>query len=93
MNTGEKRLYVQNSLSQQLIMFWLAGNTLFTILYTNNTAVTARLGLFVMVNIALSLFAFLVAVRQKTYLIQWAYLGIGLALFQFACKCRRDLQR
>ena len=84
MNTGEKRLYVQNSLSQQLIMFWLAGNTLFTILYTNNTAVTARLGLFVMVNIALSLFAFLVAVRQKTYLIQWAYLGIGLALFQFA---------
>ena len=84
MNTSEKRLYVENSLSQQLILFWLAGNTLFTILYVNNMAVTARLGFFVMINIALSLFAFLVAVRQKVYQIQWAYLGIGLALFQFA---------
>lgn len=84
MNSSEKRLYVENSRSQQLILFWLAGNTLFTILYINNMAVTARLGFFVMLNIALSLFAFLVAVRQKTYLIQWAYLGIGLAIFQFA---------
>lgn len=84
MKSNEKRLFVENSLSQQLIMFWLAGNTLFTILYTNNMAVTARLGIFVMLNIALSLFAFLVAVRQKVYLIQWAYLGIGLGIFQFA---------
>ena len=83
MSSGEKRLYVENSLSQQLIMFWLAGNTLFTILYVNNMTVAARLGFFVMLNIALSLFAFLVAVRQKIYLIQWAYLGIGLAIFQF----------
>lgn len=84
MNTGEKRLYVENSLSQQLIIFWLAGNTVFTLLYVNNMAVTARLGFFVMLNIALSLFAFLVAVRQKVYLMQWAYLGIGLGIFQFA---------
>lgn len=84
MNNSEKRLYVDNSLSQQLILFWLAGNTLFTILFVNNMAVTARLGFFVMLNIALSLFAFLVAVRQKIYLIQWAYLGLGLAIFQFA---------
>ena len=84
MNSSEKRLYVENSLSQQLIMFWLAGNTLFTILYVNNMAVTARLGFFVMLNIALSLFAFLVAVRQKVYLIRWAYLGIGLGIFQLA---------
>lgn len=84
MSSSEKRLYVENSLSQQLILIWLAGNTLFTILYVNNMAVTARLGFFVMINIALSLFAFLVAVRQKIYQIQWAYLGIGLAIFQFA---------
>ena len=31
-----------------------------------------------------SLFAFLVAVRQKVYLIEWAYLGLGLAVFQIA---------
>ncbi len=84
MNSNEKRLYVENTLSQQLILFWLAGNTLFTILYVNNMDVTSRLGLFVMVNIGLSLFAFLVAVRQKVYMLQWAYLGIGLAFFQFA---------
>lgn len=84
MNTGEKRLYVENTLSQQLIMFWLAGNALFTIFFVNNMDVTVRLGLFVMLNIALSLFAFLVAVRQRIYLVQWAYAGIGLAIFQFA---------
>ena len=32
MNTGEKRLYVENTLSQQLIVFWLAGNMIFTLL-------------------------------------------------------------
>lgn len=84
MNSGEKRLYVENTLSQQLILIWLAGNTLFTILYVNNMAVTARLGFFVMLNIALSLAAFLIAVRQKLYLIHWGYLGIGLAIFQLA---------
>ena len=42
------------------------------------------MGFFVMLNIALSLFAFLVAVRQRVYLNQWAYAGIGLAVFQFA---------
>lgn len=84
MKSSEKSLYLDNSLSQKLIIFWLAGNTLFVILYINNMAVTARLGFFVMLNIALSLFAFLVAVRQKVYLIQWAYLGIGLAIFQIA---------
>ncbi|MGB1249525.1 MAG: hypothetical protein ACPG8W_02765 [Candidatus Promineifilaceae bacterium] len=84
MNTIEKRLYVENALSQQLILFWLAGNTAFTLLYVNNMAVTSRLGIFVMLNIGLSLIAFLVAVRQKVYLIQWGYIGLGLALFQFA---------
>ncbi|MFK7801315.1 MAG: hypothetical protein AB8G95_06775 [Anaerolineae bacterium] len=84
MNTGEKRLYVENTLSQQLILFWLLGNTIFTLLVVNNMAVTVRLGFFVMLNIALSLFAFLVAVRQKTYQIQWAYFGIGLGIFQLA---------
>ena len=84
MNTSEKRLYVENTLSQQLILFWLAGNTVFTLLYVNNMDVTARLGYFVMLNIALSLFAFLIAVRQKVYLMQWAYFGIGLGLFQLA---------
>ncbi len=84
MNASEKRLYVENSLSQQLILFWLAGNAAFTILTVNNMDVTVRLGFFVMLNIGLSLFAFLVAVRQKVYLINCAYAGIGLGLFQFA---------
>lgn len=84
MNTGEKRLYVENTLSQQMILLWLVGNTVYTLLHVNNMAVTVQLGYFVMINIALSLFAFLIAVRQKTYQIQWAYFGIGLAVFQFA---------
>lgn len=84
MKTSEKRLYMENALSQQLIMLWLAGNTLFTIFYVNSMDVTARLGFFVMLNIALSLFAFLMSVRQKIYQVQWGYAGIGLAVFQLA---------
>ncbi len=84
MNASEKRLYVENTRSQQLIMLWLAGNTLFTIFYVNSMDVTARLGFFVMLNIALSLFAFLMSVRQKIYQPEWGYAGIGLAVFQFA---------
>ena len=81
MNTGEKRLYVENYPSQRLILFWLAGNTIYTLLYVNNVTATFQMGFFVMVNIALSLFAFLIAVRQRVYLLQWAYAGIGLAIF------------
>ena len=84
MNTGSKHLYVENSISQSLVLLWLAGNTVFTLLYVNNMAVTARLGFFVMLNIALSLIAFLVAVRQKNYMIYWGYTGLALGVFQFA---------
>lgn len=83
MNTGEQRLYVENYFSQRMILFWLAGNTIYTLLYVNNVTVSVQMGFFVMLNIALSLFAFLIAVRQRVYLVQWAYAGIGLAVFQF----------
>lgn len=84
MKSGEKRLYVENSVSQQLILLFLVGNTVFTLLSINNMDVTVRLGFFVMLNIALSLLAFLIAVRQKVYLLNWAYAGFGLGLFQLA---------
>ncbi len=83
MNLSEKRLYVENYISQQLIFLWLAGNTAFTLLYVNNMNVTVRLGFFVMLNIALSLLAFLVAVRQRVYLINWGFIGLALGIFQF----------
>ncbi len=79
---SEKRLYLENGRSQQLIMLYLLGNTIFTIIYINNMSVDAQLGVFVMLNIFLSLFAFLMAVRQKLYELPWAYAGIGLTVFQ-----------
>ena len=81
--SGEKRLYLENKRSQQLIMLFLLGNTIFTLVYINSMDVTARLGFFVMLNIFLSLFVFLMAVRQKVYDIRWGYAGIALAVFQF----------
>lgn len=84
MSSSEKRLYLENSLSQQLILFYIAGNTLFTILYINNMIVDAQFGIFILLNIALSLVAFLMAVRQKLYAALWGYVGIGFAAFQFA---------
>jgi hypothetical protein len=82
MSNIEKRLYLENSLSQQLIMLYLLGNTAFTIFYVINMAVDVQLGVFVMVNIFLSLLAFLTAVRQKMYIIQWGYVGLAMTAFQ-----------
>ncbi|GAB4262950.1 MAG: hypothetical protein Kow0080_00800 [Candidatus Promineifilaceae bacterium] len=84
MSNAEKLLYLENSLSQQLIMFYLLGNTAFTIFCVVNMNVDFRLGIFVMVNIFLSLLAFLMAVRQKTYVLRWGYGGLGMAAFQLA---------
>lgn len=80
----EKRLYLENKRSQQLIMLFLLGNTIFTLLYINAMNVSVRLGFFVMLNIFLSLFVFLMAVRQKVYDLRWGYAGIALGIFQFA---------
>ena len=82
MNTSEKRLYLDNSTSQSLVLLYIVANTIFTIFYVNNMPVTEQLGRFVMVNIALSLLAFLMAVRLKSYAMRWAYFGIAIALFQ-----------
>ena len=82
MNNFEKRLYLDNARSQQLIMLYLLGNTVFTIFYVVDMAVDAQLGIFVMLNIFLSLLAFLTAVRQKNYAIQWGYVGLAMAAFQ-----------
>ena len=84
MSKSEKRLYLENSLSQQLIMIYIAGNTIFTILYINNMTVDVQLGIFILLNIALSLVAFLMAVRQKMYANLWGYGGLAFAAFQFA---------
>lgn len=84
MKTHEKRLYQQNSISQQLIILYILGNTIFTIFYINNMDVSFKLGVFVLLNISLSLLAFLSAVRQKMYVIKSGYVGAALAIFQFA---------
>ena len=82
MSTSEKRLYLENSTSQTLVLLYIVGNTIFTIFYVNNMPVTSDLGRFVLVNIALSLLAFLMAVRQKTYSVRFAYIGVAMAFFQ-----------
>ncbi|KAA3661118.1 MAG: hypothetical protein DWQ04_17410 [Chloroflexi bacterium] len=84
MKSNEKRLFLENTLSQQLIMFYIVGNAAFTIFYVNSSDINYRLGTFIMLNIVLSLFAFLMAVRQKVYQATWGYIGIGIAVFQFA---------
>jgi hypothetical protein len=83
MNKHEKHLYQENSLSQQLLMLFLLGNTVFTIFFANNVDVDYELGLFIMLNIIMSLISFLTAVRQKVYSIFWGYFGIAIAAFQF----------
>jgi hypothetical protein len=83
MKKHEKLLYQENALSQQLILLFILGNTVFTIYYVNHATAGYPLGLFVLLNIFLSLFSFLIAVRQKIYDLQWGYTGILLAIFQF----------
>lgn len=82
MKQHEKRLYLENSLSQQLILLYILGNTAFTIFEVVNMAVDFQVGTFIMLNIVLSLVSFLMAVRQKAYAIQWGYVGVALGVFQ-----------
>lgn len=83
MRNNEKLLYQENVISQQFILFYILGNTAFTIFYVNNMTADYQVGIFVLQNIFLSLFSFLMAVRQKVYAIQWGYIGVAVAVFQF----------
>lgn len=82
MKNNERLLYQQNTISQQLFMFYLLGNTAFTIFYANNAVVDYDLGLFIMLNIVLSLLGFLTAVRQRMYTMRWGYIGLAMGIFQ-----------
>lgn len=82
MKNKEILIYHQNTISQQLFMLYLLGNTAFTIFYANSTDVDKDLGLFIMLNIVLSLLAFLTAVRQRVYAMNWGYVGLAIGLFQ-----------
>lgn len=82
MKNKEILLYSQNTISQQLLMFYLLTNTAFTIFFANTADVDKDLGLFILLNIILSLLGFLTAVRQRVYAIFWGYVGLGLGVFQ-----------
>ena len=82
MRNNERLLYQQNTISQQLFMFYLLGNTAFTIFFANTADVDYDLGLFIMLNIMLSLLAFLTAVRQRVYAMNWGYVGLLIGVFQ-----------
>lgn len=82
MKNKEILLYSQNNISQQLLMFYLLGNTAFTIFFANTVDVDVDLGLFILLNIILSLLGFLTAVRQRVYAIFWGYVGLGIGVFQ-----------
>lgn len=84
MKEHERLLYQENVRSQQMIMLYILGNTIITIVYINNMNVDVMLGLEVALNIILSLIAFLMAVKQKSYALEWGYAGIGLAVLQLA---------
>lgn len=82
MKNKEILLYHQNNISQRLFMYYLLGNTAFTIFFANTADIDKDLGLFIMLNIVLSLLAFLTAVRQRMYGKAWGYVGLGLGIFQ-----------
>ena len=82
MKNSERLLYQQNTISQQLFMLYLLGNTAFAIFFANTADVDKDLGLFIMLNIVLSLFAFLTAVRQRVYAMSWGYVGLVIGVFQ-----------
>ena len=65
------------------MLLYILGNTVFAIFYVNNMNVDHQLGIFILQNIFLSLLSFLTGVRQKMYAIQWGYVGVVLAVFQF----------
>lgn len=83
MKKHEKLLYQENSISYQLMLMYILGNTAYILIYVNKMDVDYQLGFFVILNIFISLLSFLIAVRQKLYVLQWGYVGIAVAAFQF----------
>jgi hypothetical protein len=80
---AEKMLFIQNKLGYTFVLLYLVFNTAYTIKILNSMTPNRFIAIEVMLNIVLSLLAFLAAVKIKNYLVQWAYVIVGLGVFEF----------
>jgi hypothetical protein len=80
---AEKMLFIQNKLGYSFVLLYLVFNTAYTIKILNSMTPNRFISIEVMLNILLSLFVFLAAVKIKNYSVKWAYVIVGLGVFEF----------
>jgi hypothetical protein len=82
MKQDEKKLYQNNILGYNLVMGFIILNTIYTIFTLKSMELNYNIGIFIMLNIVLSLLSFLDAVKVKSYSIMWSYITFFIGIFQ-----------
>lgn len=82
MNNPEKMLYQVNKSGSNLVVIFILLNMLYTIVSLTYMPMTVFIGTFTIVNIIISLAAFLGSTKFKVYNIKWAYAGLVGAVAQ-----------
>jgi hypothetical protein len=76
----EKLLYRQNKFSGNLLMIYLLLNTYYTVYVLNKIPMNYYVGIFIMINIFLSLFVFLLSSKLKVYSMPWSITSAILSI-------------
>jgi hypothetical protein len=84
MDKDEKKLYKQNDLGYNLILFFIFCTALYSIFTLKKMTIDYKVGIFVVIIIFVSLISFLAAVKLKIYSIKWGYTSIVIGISQFA---------
>ncbi|WP_125608138.1 hypothetical protein [Lapidilactobacillus bayanensis] len=77
-----KIYYPLDQLSYQLVLFFLIANTLLSIISINSMKADLRVGIEVMITIAVSLAGFLIAIRLQHYTPHWDLYTVILGVLQ-----------
>lgn len=84
MARNEKLLYQPNKNGYFFVLLYLAFNTAYTIFILKSLPFKSYIAFEVMLNIVLSLLAFLAAVKAKNYSKTWSIVVVILSIFEFA---------
>jgi hypothetical protein len=78
----EKMQYQENKSGSSMVTIFILLNMFYTIMMLKSMPMTMAIGSFTMINILISLVAFLASTNFKIYKLKWAYGGVVGAIIQ-----------
>lgn len=82
MRNDEMKLYRYNNVGYNLILLFIALNTIYSITILNSINPDFKLGLFIMVTIVIFLLGFLAAIKVQRYSRNWSIFAVLLGIYQ-----------